>query len=238
MPITGAHPSLQRRPKVAEQVAATADLALAERMTLVRVVGHFGADLLGRKRGKTVLVRAQFWGEGLVRLVRYPPPVRRTKTSHRAERTTTVAGWRRATIGDLQSASGGLSARASVRATERPKLTSVNDTRPRSRSLIVLQTGPSAGWSYQLLNHALRVINRTDRRGTPRNAAEVKLGKDGKDALRVTTTLPRALKVELDNLADRQGVKTAWIVRRAVEQYLDDARGGPLLPLELENGRA
>lgn len=89
-----------------------------------------------------------------------------------------------------------------------------------------------------MLNHALRVINRTDRRGTPRNAAEVKLGKDGKDALRVTTTLPRALKVELDNLADRQGVKTAWIVRRAVEQYLDDARGGPLLPLELENGRA
>ncbi len=89
-----------------------------------------------------------------------------------------------------------------------------------------------------MLNHGPRVIYLIDRRGTPRNAAEIQVGKDGKDALRVTTTLPRALKIELDNLADKEGVKTAWIVRRAVEQYLESARGGPLLPLGLENSRA
>lgn len=64
------------------------------------------------------------------------------------------------------------------------------------------------------------------------------MGKDGRDAERVTTTLSRARKVELDELAERQGVKTAWLVRRAIEQYLEAARGGPLLPLDMENDRA
>jgi len=84
----------------------------------------------------------------------------------------------------------------------------------------------------------VRGMVRHDRRGMPRIAAEVSLGKDGKDAERVTTTLPRAVKVELDHLAERRGVKTAWIVRRAIEQYLEAARGGPMLPLEMENDRA
>jgi 16S rRNA U516 pseudouridylate synthase RsuA-like enzyme len=75
--------------------------------------------------------------------------------------------------------------------------------------------------------------NWTHRRGTPRNAAEVLLGKDGRDAERVTTTLSRAQKRELDRLAEQQGVKVAWLVRRSVEAYLDEARGGPLLPLEI-----
>ncbi len=64
------------------------------------------------------------------------------------------------------------------------------------------------------------------------------MGIDGKDAERVTTTLPRRVKIELDALAVRNGVKTAWLVRRAIEQYLEAARGGPLLPLEMENERA
>lgn len=71
----------------------------------------------------------------------------------------------------------------------------------------------------------------------PRIAAERRgghMGKDGRDAERVTTTLSRAQKTELDHLAEREGVATAWIVRRAVEAYLETARGGPMLPLRLE----
>ena len=59
------------------------------------------------------------------------------------------------------------------------------------------------------------------------------MGKDGRDAERVTTTLSRAQKAELDRLAEREGVKVAWLVRRAVELYLEAALGGPLLPLHL-----
>jgi hypothetical protein len=71
------------------------------------------------------------------------------------------------------------------------------------------------------------------RRGTPRIAAERPMGKDGRNAERVTTTLSRAQKLELDRLAEREGVKVAWLVRRSVELYLEAARGGPMLPLSL-----
>ena len=64
------------------------------------------------------------------------------------------------------------------------------------------------------------------------------MGKDGRDAERVTTTLSRAQKRELDGLAERQGVKVAWIVRRSIETYLTDARGGPMLPLEMGTDHA
>lgn len=76
----------------------------------------------------------------------------------------------------------------------------------------------------------------------PRNAAdcsgEGRLGKDGKDAERVTTTLSRAQKLQLDRIAEREGVKVAWLVRRAVERFLDEAHGGPQLPFEFKGGHA
>lgn len=62
------------------------------------------------------------------------------------------------------------------------------------------------------------------------------MGKDGRNAERVTTTLTKRQKAELDRLAKTQGVKVAWLVRRAVERYLEEATGGPMLPLELEGG--
>jgi len=62
------------------------------------------------------------------------------------------------------------------------------------------------------------------------------VGKDGRDAERVTTTLTKRQKAELERVAKAQGVKVAWLIRRAVEQFLDEASGGPMLPLEL--GRA
>ena len=57
------------------------------------------------------------------------------------------------------------------------------------------------------------------------------MGKDGRDAERVTTTLSRRQKAELDRLAEAEGVKVAWLVRRAVEQFLEQKAGGPMLPL-------
>lgn len=62
------------------------------------------------------------------------------------------------------------------------------------------------------------------------------MGSDGKDAERVTTTLSRLQKLELDRLAKAEGVKVAWLVRRAVERFLDQASGGPMLPLDYERG--
>lgn len=58
------------------------------------------------------------------------------------------------------------------------------------------------------------------------------MGKDGRDAERVTTTLSRRQKAELDRLAEAEGVKVAWLVRRAVEQFLEQKAGGPMLPLD------
>lgn len=70
----------------------------------------------------------------------------------------------------------------------------------------------------------------------PRIAAETFVGKDGRDAERVTTTLTKRQKAELEQLAKAQGVKVAWLIRRAVERYLDEAMGGLTLPLELGGG--
>lgn len=62
------------------------------------------------------------------------------------------------------------------------------------------------------------------------------MGKDGRDAERVTTTLSRAQKAELEELAQKQGVKVAWLVRRAVERLLEQAKRHPDLPHPLELG--
>lgn len=64
----------------------------------------------------------------------------------------------------------------------------------------------------------------------PRSAAfrgEDEMGKDGRDAERLTTTLSRARKLQLEALAEREGVSVAWLIRRAVERYLDAGEGGP-----------
>lgn len=63
------------------------------------------------------------------------------------------------------------------------------------------------------------------------------MGKDGKDSERVTATLSRDCKAELDRFAEKEGVTVAWIVRRAVERYLEQANGGPMLPLDLRGHR-
>lgn len=58
------------------------------------------------------------------------------------------------------------------------------------------------------------------------------MGKDGKDAIRVTTTLTKKQHAAVERLAKQHGVKMAWLIRRAVEVYVERAEGGPLLPLD------
>ena len=68
-----------------------------------------------------------------------------------------------------------------------------------------------------------------ERRGLLRRC---QVGKDGREADRVTTTLSRHQKAELERLAKAEGVKVAWLVRRAVDRFLEQASGGPMLPLD------
>jgi hypothetical protein len=64
------------------------------------------------------------------------------------------------------------------------------------------------------------------------------MGADGQDAARVTATLTRQQFMELKRICDQHGVSQSWFVRRSVERALEQATGGPLLPLELaEQGK-
>lgn len=59
------------------------------------------------------------------------------------------------------------------------------------------------------------------------------MGKDGKNAERITTTISKELSARLDHLAKESGVAKAWLVRHAVEQFFRDHvdRGQLRLPL-------
>lgn len=58
-------------------------------------------------------------------------------------------------------------------------------------------------------------------RGVPRHATEVPMGRDGKNSVRVTTTLNRALSASLERLARQHDVAVSWLVRRAVERLIE-----------------
>ena len=58
------------------------------------------------------------------------------------------------------------------------------------------------------------------------------MGKDGKDAKRVTTSLTKDQNEALERLAKKHRVKKAWLIRRAVERLIEHAEGGPLLPFD------
>ena len=57
------------------------------------------------------------------------------------------------------------------------------------------------------------------------------MGKDGKDSVRVTTTLTKAQHDAIEQIANQNRVKVAWVIRQAVERLIELADGGPLLPL-------
>lgn len=68
-----------------------------------------------------------------------------------------------------------------------------------------------------------------------RNAADcgawgLFMGKDGKNSLRRTATLTKGQVVELERIAQRDGVSVSWLLRKSVEQLIERANDGPLLP--------
>ncbi|MEE3626405.1 CopG family transcriptional regulator [Nitrospirillum sp. BR 11752] len=58
------------------------------------------------------------------------------------------------------------------------------------------------------------------------------MGKDGRNAKRITTTFTKAQHESLLRIAEKNGVDVAWLIRRAVDRLIEDADGGPLLPLD------
>ena len=58
------------------------------------------------------------------------------------------------------------------------------------------------------------------------------MGKEGKDATRVTVTLTTDQRAALKRIAKANGVAESWLIRRAVERLIEQADGGPLLPLD------
>jgi predicted DNA-binding ribbon-helix-helix protein len=64
------------------------------------------------------------------------------------------------------------------------------------------------------------------------------LGKDGRDAHRVSVTLSKSQHDELARIARKQGMTVAWLVRRAAERLIEQENGGPMLPLALGSHHA
>jgi hypothetical protein len=57
------------------------------------------------------------------------------------------------------------------------------------------------------------------------------MGKDGKNSVRLTTTLSKKQLEQLEGLARKNDVAVAWLARKAILRFMEDADGGPLLPL-------
>jgi Ribbon-helix-helix protein, copG family len=67
-------------------------------------------------------------------------------------------------------------------------------------------------------------------RGNPRRESSV-MGKDGKDACRISVTFTRQQYAEIERLSKKQGLSKSWFVRRAAERLIEIEEGGPRLPL-------
>ncbi|MDR3579216.1 MAG: ribbon-helix-helix domain-containing protein [Oryzomonas sp.] len=60
------------------------------------------------------------------------------------------------------------------------------------------------------------------------------MGKDGKNSGRVSITLSKQQHARLKELADKNDVAMSWLARKAIVRFIEEADGGPLLPLEME----
>ena len=60
------------------------------------------------------------------------------------------------------------------------------------------------------------------------------MGKDGKNSVRLTTTLTKKQHEQLEQLAHKNDVAVAWLARKAILRFIEDAEGGPFLPLTNE----
>jgi len=58
------------------------------------------------------------------------------------------------------------------------------------------------------------------------------MGKDGKNAKRITTTFSIEQADALERIAKVNRVEIPWLIRRAVDGLIEEAEGGPLLPFD------
>ncbi len=75
------------------------------------------------------------------------------------------------------------------------------------------------------------VQNMVPRSAAIRGRGFLGMGKDGKDACRISVTFTRQQYAEIERLSKKQGVTKSWIVRRAAERLIETENGGPRLPL-------
>ena len=74
-----------------------------------------------------------------------------------------------------------------------------------------------------------------DSRGMQASAAVTAMGKDGKNSKRITTTFTREQHDALQRIANAHRVDVAWLIRRAVDRFIeqvDGDAGSPLLPFD------
>lgn len=50
---------------------------------------------------------------------------------------------------------------------------------------------------------------------------------------RVTATISKGQQQALERLARKHDVSVAWLIRRAIDRLIEEAEGGPRLPLDL-----
>ena len=54
---------------------------------------------------------------------------------------------------------------------------------------------------------------------------------------RVTVNMTPGQADELERIAKKMGVSLSWLLRRSLERTIDEANGGPMLPLGIPGGR-
>ena len=76
----------------------------------------------------------------------------------------------------------------------------------------------------------------------PRIAAVCSTGlnmsQSNRNSARVTVNMPQTQRAELERIAARSGVSLSWVIRRSLERTVEEANGGPLLPLDLAGERS
>jgi len=59
-----------------------------------------------------------------------------------------------------------------------------------------------------------------------------------RNSARVTVNMTQTQRAELERIAARSGVSLSWVIRRSLERTVEEANGGPLLPLDLTGERS
>jgi hypothetical protein len=59
-----------------------------------------------------------------------------------------------------------------------------------------------------------------------------------RNSARVTVNMTQTQRAELERIAARSGVSLSWVIRRSLDRTVEEANGGPLLPLDLIGERS